>query len=101
MAFLGHLGPLRLLWPVGQSGPCWPNQMRPKGQPIWPPRPGGSKPQLDPPEPILAINPLDPILAKNLLDTKMAIEPVGPNFGHGIWKPPEAIRQAQQELPST
>ncbi|MBW0495229.1 hypothetical protein O181_034944 [Austropuccinia psidii MF-1] len=34
----------------------------------------GPKPQLDPPEPILAINPLD---------TKMAIEPVGRIFGHG------------------
>ncbi|MBW0556381.1 hypothetical protein O181_096096 [Austropuccinia psidii MF-1] len=32
------------------------------------------KPQLDPPEPILATNPLDP---------NLAINPVGPNFGHG------------------
>ncbi|MBW0528039.1 hypothetical protein O181_067754 [Austropuccinia psidii MF-1] len=43
----------------------------------------GPKPQLDPPEPILATNPLEPNLAKNALDTKMAIEPIGPIFGHG------------------
>ncbi|MBW0526160.1 hypothetical protein O181_065875 [Austropuccinia psidii MF-1] len=41
------------------------------------------KPQLDPPEQILATNPLDPNLAKNPFDTKMAIQPVGPIFGHG------------------
>ncbi|MBW0565109.1 hypothetical protein O181_104824 [Austropuccinia psidii MF-1] len=35
----------------------------------------GPKPQLGPPEPILATNPLD---------TKMAIEPIGPIFGHGL-----------------
>ncbi|MBW0515492.1 hypothetical protein O181_055207 [Austropuccinia psidii MF-1] len=54
--------------------------MRPKGAK------GGSqvgpKPQLDPPEPILAIT---------SMDTKMAIEPVGPKFGHG---PPWTIFQA-------
>ncbi|MBW0464513.1 hypothetical protein O181_004228 [Austropuccinia psidii MF-1] len=69
MAFLGHLGPLRLLRPVGHG-------LRPQDQ-------VDPKPQLDPPEPILAINPLDPNLAKNPLDTKMAIERVGPIFGHG------------------
>ncbi|MBW0553026.1 hypothetical protein O181_092741 [Austropuccinia psidii MF-1] len=37
-------------------------------------KPSSPKPQLDPPEPILAIN---------FMDTKMAIEPVGPKFGHG------------------
>ncbi|MBW0574131.1 hypothetical protein O181_113846 [Austropuccinia psidii MF-1] len=42
----------------------------------------GPKPQLDPPEPILAIN---------SMDTKMAIKPVGPKFGHG---PPWTIFQA-------
>ncbi|MBW0560940.1 hypothetical protein O181_100655 [Austropuccinia psidii MF-1] len=62
MAFLGQLGPLWLLCPQGQVG---------------------SKPQLDLPEPILAINPLDPNLAKNPLDTKIAIDPIGPIFGHG------------------
>ncbi|MBW0503350.1 hypothetical protein O181_043065 [Austropuccinia psidii MF-1] len=69
MAFWGHLGPLRLLRPVGQSGPFWPNPMRPKGANHL-----ASKARWVPPEPILAINPMD---------TKMAIEPVGPNFGHG------------------
>ncbi|MBW0478984.1 hypothetical protein O181_018699 [Austropuccinia psidii MF-1] len=56
MAYLGHLGPLRLLWPMGHNhGP------RPQGQ-------VGPKPQLDPPEPILATN--------------LAINPSGPKFGH-------------------
>ncbi|MBW0487002.1 hypothetical protein O181_026717 [Austropuccinia psidii MF-1] len=54
---------------VGQLGPFWHNPMRPKGG-----SQVGPKPQLDPPEPILAISPKD---------TKMAIEPVGPNLGHG------------------
>ncbi|MBW0585481.1 hypothetical protein O181_125196 [Austropuccinia psidii MF-1] len=90
MAFLGHLGPLWLLRPVGrglrsvgQLGPFWPNPMRPKGASIWPQGQVGPKPQLGPPEPILATKPLDPNLAKNPLDTKMAIEPVGPICGHG------------------
>ncbi|MBW0576869.1 hypothetical protein O181_116584 [Austropuccinia psidii MF-1] len=43
----------------------------------------GPKPQLDPPEPILAIS---------SMDTKMAIEPVGPKFGHGPAWPLEANR---------
>ncbi|MBW0565594.1 hypothetical protein O181_105309, partial [Austropuccinia psidii MF-1] len=81
MAILAHLGPLRLLWAAGQLGPFWPNPMRPKGAK------GGShpapKPHLDPPEPKLATNPLDPKLAKDLLDTNLAINPVGPVFGHG------------------
>ncbi|MBW0593893.1 hypothetical protein O181_133608 [Austropuccinia psidii MF-1] len=55
--------------------------MRPKGAK------GGShlapKPQSDPPEPKLVTNPLDPKLAKDLLDTNLAINPVGPIFGHG------------------
>ncbi|MBW0512140.1 hypothetical protein O181_051855 [Austropuccinia psidii MF-1] len=42
----------------------------------------GPKPQLYPPEPILAINPMD---------SKMAIQPVGRNFGHG---PPWTILTA-------
>ncbi|MBW0492606.1 hypothetical protein O181_032321 [Austropuccinia psidii MF-1] len=50
MAFLGPLGPLRLLWPVGPLGPFWLNPMRPKGAK------GGSplnpKPQVGPPEPV-------------------------------------------------
>ncbi|MBW0461662.1 hypothetical protein O181_001377 [Austropuccinia psidii MF-1] len=52
--------------------------MRPKGG-----SQVGPKPQLGPPEPGLATNPLDPNLAKNPWDIKMAIEPVGPIFGHG------------------
>ncbi|MBW0511935.1 hypothetical protein O181_051650, partial [Austropuccinia psidii MF-1] len=43
----------------------------------------GPKPQLDPPEPKLVTNPLDPKLAKDFLDTNLAINPVGPIFGHG------------------
>ncbi|MBW0576634.1 hypothetical protein O181_116349, partial [Austropuccinia psidii MF-1] len=77
---LGHLAPYGFYGPrsVGQLGPFWPNPMRPKGGNHLAP-----KPQLGPPEPILATNPLDPNLAKNPLDTKMAIEPIGPIFGHG------------------
>ncbi|MBW0580715.1 hypothetical protein O181_120430 [Austropuccinia psidii MF-1] len=79
MAFLGHLGPLRLLRPmgheprsVGHLGPFWPNPMRPKGAS-----------HLGPPEPILATTSLDPKVTKNLMDIILAINPVGPNFGHG------------------
>ncbi|MBW0538989.1 hypothetical protein O181_078704 [Austropuccinia psidii MF-1] len=50
------------------------------------------KPQLDPPE---------PKLAKDLLDTNLAINPVGPICGHGLWQPPEATRSAQSAFPST
>ena len=86
MAFLGHLGPLQLLWSVGQLGPFWPNPMRPKGAK------GashlGPKPQLGPPEPILAMTSLDPKMTKSLLDTLLAINPVGPNFGQGPIVPP-------------
>ncbi|MBW0580044.1 hypothetical protein O181_119759, partial [Austropuccinia psidii MF-1] len=74
MAFLGHLGPLRLLRPVGRDSRSTPPS--PKGQ-------VGPKPHLDPPEPKLATNPLDPKLAKDLLDTNLQINPVGPIFGHG------------------
>ncbi|MBW0518263.1 hypothetical protein O181_057978 [Austropuccinia psidii MF-1] len=69
--------------------------MRPKG--------GGQvgpKPHLDPPEPKLATNPLDPKLAKDLLDTNLAINPIGPIFGHGLWQPPEATRSDQSAFPS-
>ncbi|MBW0512404.1 hypothetical protein O181_052119 [Austropuccinia psidii MF-1] len=106
MAFLGRLGPLWLLWPlghnhgpwsVGQLGPFWPNPMRPKGG-----SQVGPKPHLGPPEPILATNSLGPNLAKNPLDTKMAIEPVGPIFGHGPLFQPWPLATtipAQQALP--
>ncbi|MBW0533590.1 hypothetical protein O181_073305 [Austropuccinia psidii MF-1] len=45
-----------------------------RGQSFSPQGQVGPKPQFHPPEPILVINPMD---------TKMAIEPIGPNFGHG------------------
>ncbi|MBW0579530.1 hypothetical protein O181_119245, partial [Austropuccinia psidii MF-1] len=45
-----------------------------RGKPSSPQGQVGPKPQSDPPEPILAINPMD---------TKIAIEPIGPNSGHG------------------
>ncbi|MBW0592341.1 hypothetical protein O181_132056, partial [Austropuccinia psidii MF-1] len=95
----GPGGPLRLLWPVGQLAPFWPNPMRPRGRPSSPQGQVGPKPQLD------------PNLAKNPLDTKMAIEPIGPSFwpsttmnhysSHGLWQRPEAPRPAQQAIPST
>ncbi|MBW0567722.1 hypothetical protein O181_107437 [Austropuccinia psidii MF-1] len=50
-----------------------------KGEPSSPQGHVGPKPQLGPPEPILTIN---------SLDTKMAIEPVGPNFRHGPYFQP-------------
>ncbi|MBW0590874.1 hypothetical protein O181_130589 [Austropuccinia psidii MF-1] len=81
MAFLGHLGPLRLLWPlgrnsrsVGQLGPFWPNAMRPKGAK------GGNHLA---PKARWVPNHNSQFLAINPLETKMAIEPIGPNFGHG------------------
>ncbi|MBW0562423.1 hypothetical protein O181_102138 [Austropuccinia psidii MF-1] len=63
---------------VGHLGPFCPNPMRPKGG-----SQVGPKPHSDPPEPKLVINPLDPKLAKDFLDTNLAINPVGPIFGHG------------------
>ncbi|MBW0573322.1 hypothetical protein O181_113037 [Austropuccinia psidii MF-1] len=92
-------------WSVGQLGPFWPNPMRPKwakgGSYLAPQARWVPKPPLDPPEPKLVTNPLDPKLAKDLLDTNLAINPVGPIFGHGLWKPPEATRSAQSAFPST
>ncbi|MBW0562884.1 hypothetical protein O181_102599 [Austropuccinia psidii MF-1] len=118
MAFLGHLGPLRLLWPVGrdsrstgQLGPFWPNPMGPKGEAIYPQGQVGPKPQLDPPEPKLVTHPLDPKLAKDPLDTNLAINPIGPIFGHGLpWtnipsmasgnhqRPPDQLSQPSPQL---
>ncbi|MBW0512767.1 hypothetical protein O181_052482 [Austropuccinia psidii MF-1] len=102
MAFLGHLGPLWLLQSVGQSGPFWPNPMRPEGAK------GGSqvgpKPQLGPPEPLFVTNSLDPKLAKNPMDTILAINSIGPFYGHGPISQPwplETTRSAQSAFPST
>ncbi|MBW0497342.1 hypothetical protein O181_037057 [Austropuccinia psidii MF-1] len=52
--------------------------MRPKGA-----SQVGPKPQLGPPEPFFATSSLDPKVTRNLMDTILAINPVGPNFGHG------------------
>ncbi|MBW0585652.1 hypothetical protein O181_125367 [Austropuccinia psidii MF-1] len=95
LAFLGHLGPLKLLWPVGHLGPFWPNPMRPKGASQVVP-----KPQLDPPEPFLAITSLDPKVTKNLMDTILAINPIGPNFGHGPpWINSSAMASGNHQRP--
>ncbi|MBW0548992.1 hypothetical protein O181_088707 [Austropuccinia psidii MF-1] len=84
MAFLGHLGPLQRLRPVVRdSRSVSRSQKGPKGATISPQGQVGLKPQLDPPEPNLVTNPLHPKLAKDLLDTNLAINPVGPIFGHG------------------
>ncbi|MBW0577986.1 hypothetical protein O181_117701 [Austropuccinia psidii MF-1] len=72
MAFLGHLGPLWLLRPVGHDS--W-SMVRQRGQQPNPQGQVGPKPHLDPPE---------PKLAKDLLDTNLAINPIGPVFGHGL-----------------
>ncbi|MBW0521423.1 hypothetical protein O181_061138 [Austropuccinia psidii MF-1] len=79
MAFLGPLGPLRPL----QSTVC--GTIRPllarRGQ-------GGSssalKPQVGPPEPVLAPNPNQPRNGQNTLGPK-----IGHNSVHGLWKSPE------------
>ncbi|MBW0528722.1 hypothetical protein O181_068437 [Austropuccinia psidii MF-1] len=84
MAFLGHFGPLRLLWPVGRGLQANEAKRGQRGQQSSPQGQVGPKPQLDPPEPILATNPLDPNLAKKLFEHQFAINLVGPIFGHGL-----------------
>ncbi|MBW0568623.1 hypothetical protein O181_108338 [Austropuccinia psidii MF-1] len=83
MAFLGHLGPLRPLWSVGHNhgplsmghlGPFLPNPMRPKGEAPSSQGQVGPKPQLGPPE---------PVLAPNLIKTKMVINHHRTHFGPG------------------
>ncbi|MBW0556368.1 hypothetical protein O181_096083 [Austropuccinia psidii MF-1] len=59
------------------------------------------KPHSDPPEPKLVINPLDPKLAKDLLDTNLAINPVGPIFGHGPpWTNISAMTSGNHQRPT-
>ncbi|MBW0565313.1 hypothetical protein O181_105028 [Austropuccinia psidii MF-1] len=102
---MASLGPLQLLWSIGQLGPFWPNPMRQKGakggKPPSPQSQVGPKPQLGPPKPFFVTNSLDPKLAKNPMDTILAINPIGPLFGHGLWQPPEVTRSAQSALSST
>ncbi|MBW0577071.1 hypothetical protein O181_116786 [Austropuccinia psidii MF-1] len=105
MAFLGHLGPLRLLRPVGRDsrsvghlGPFWPNPMSPKGAKQASHL--GPKPQLGPPEPFLATTSLDPKMTKTLMDTFLAINPVGPIFGHGPpWTNSSAMASGNHQRP--
>ncbi|MBW0583113.1 hypothetical protein O181_122828 [Austropuccinia psidii MF-1] len=78
---------------VGHLGPFWPNPMRSKGAKGA--RQLGPKPQLGPPEQFLATTSLDPKMTKNLMDTILAINPVGPNFGHGPPWPLAATRSVQ------
>ncbi|MBW0550789.1 hypothetical protein O181_090504 [Austropuccinia psidii MF-1] len=80
---------------IGHLGPFWPNPMRPKGA-----SQVGPKPQLSPPEPILATTSLDPKVTKNPMDTILAINPVGPNFGHGPpWTNNSAIASGNHQRP--
>ncbi|MBW0565065.1 hypothetical protein O181_104780 [Austropuccinia psidii MF-1] len=111
MAFLGHLAPPRLLRPVGrnsqsigQLGPFWPTPMRRKGGNHLAPKARwvlnhnwADLSQFWPPIPCTQFWP------KNHLDTKMAIEAIGPIFGHGPpWTIlPDATRPAQKAFPST
>ena len=70
--------------------------MRPKGA-----SQVGPKPQLGPPEPFLAITSLDPKMTNNLMDTFLAINPVGPNFGHGPpWTNSSAMASGNHQRPS-
>ncbi|MBW0573599.1 hypothetical protein O181_113314 [Austropuccinia psidii MF-1] len=55
--FLGHLGPLRPLWSVGHNHGPSANESK-RGKPTSPQGQVGPKPQLGPPEPILALNPI-------------------------------------------
>ncbi|MBW0526979.1 hypothetical protein O181_066694, partial [Austropuccinia psidii MF-1] len=58
------------------------------------------KPQLGPPEPFLATTSLDPKMTKNLMDTILAINPVGPNFGHGPpWTNSSAMASGNHQRP--
>ncbi|MBW0551181.1 hypothetical protein O181_090896 [Austropuccinia psidii MF-1] len=69
--------------------------MRPKGA-----SQVGPKPQLGPPEPFLAITSLDPKMTKNLMDTFLAINPIGPNFGHGPpWTNSSAMASGNHQRP--
>ncbi|MBW0571897.1 hypothetical protein O181_111612 [Austropuccinia psidii MF-1] len=87
LASLANFHPLSLVG-FGPFRPPTASTARGPGQPYSPQGQVGPKPQLGPPEPILATNPLDPNLAKNPLHTKMAIEPVGPILAH---VPPRTI----------
>ncbi|MBW0520117.1 hypothetical protein O181_059832 [Austropuccinia psidii MF-1] len=70
--------------------------MRPKGA-----SQVGPKPQLGPPEPFLATTSLDPKVTKNLMDTILAINPVGPNFGHGPpWTNSSAMASGNHQISS-
>ncbi|MBW0569028.1 hypothetical protein O181_108743 [Austropuccinia psidii MF-1] len=68
-----------------------------------PPRPQGQvgpKPQLGPPEPFLATTSLDPKVTKNVMDTILAINPIGPNFGHGPpWTNSSAMASGNHQRP--
>ncbi|MBW0485644.1 hypothetical protein O181_025359 [Austropuccinia psidii MF-1] len=70
--------------------PFGPNQIRPKrakGAGHQPP-----KPQVGPPEPVLAPKPNQPKMAKNHLRTQ-----IGHKSVHVLWKPPEATILAQRK----
>ncbi|MBW0585023.1 hypothetical protein O181_124738 [Austropuccinia psidii MF-1] len=60
----------------------------------------GPKPQLGPPGSFLASIPLDPKMTKNLMDTILAINPIGPNFGHGPpWTNSSAMVSGNRQRP--
>ncbi|MBW0526736.1 hypothetical protein O181_066451 [Austropuccinia psidii MF-1] len=86
MAFLGHSGPLR---PVGRDSRS--TARRPKGAE------GGSHLA---PKPKFITNPLDPKVPKDPLDTNLAINPVGPIFGHGpAWTIIPAMASGSHQRP--
>ncbi|MBW0583239.1 hypothetical protein O181_122954 [Austropuccinia psidii MF-1] len=79
---------------VAHLGPFWPNPMREKGAK------GGSslalKPQLGPPEPILAPNSIKPQNGHKTLRTQFwPITTMDHFSSHALWNPPEATRSAQ------
>ncbi|MBW0571744.1 hypothetical protein O181_111459 [Austropuccinia psidii MF-1] len=75
--------------------------MRPKGaRHLGPKARWVPKPQLGPPEPFLDITSLDPKMTKDLMDTCLAINPIGPNFGHGTpWTNSSAMASGNHQRP--
>ncbi|MBW0493525.1 hypothetical protein O181_033240 [Austropuccinia psidii MF-1] len=78
---------------MGPLGPFWPKSNEDKrGQ-------GGSpsapKPQVGPPEPVLAPNPKQTKMAKSHLRSRIDQgSPVDHYSAHGLWQPPEATSSA-------
>ncbi|MBW0528917.1 hypothetical protein O181_068632 [Austropuccinia psidii MF-1] len=95
---LGHLGLLRPMGrdsrSTGHLGPFWPNPMRPKGPARWVPNHNWAHlSQFWPP------SSWTQKMTKKLMDTILAINPVGPNFGHGPpWTNSSAMASGNHQI---